>query len=163
MIEDGIYIIKQDFFVMFEKKGCKFKNNKIEARPTFCCMKDNNIEGLYWAIPTSKITPNKNMNRINKYVNLKKGIASCFYHIGYTNYPAIYCISSTFPVTEKYIEREYKVNGKHLIIKNKQQIENIKRKLKRILQYENQNQNKFEQKITVIKKFLEDELKQINV
>ena len=47
MIEDGVYIIKQDFFVMFEKQGCKFKNNKLEKRPTFCCMKDNKIEGLY--------------------------------------------------------------------------------------------------------------------
>lgn len=32
MIEDGVYIIKQDFFVMFEKMGCKFKNNKLENR-----------------------------------------------------------------------------------------------------------------------------------
>lgn len=159
MIEDGVYIIKQDFFVMFEKLGCKFKSNKSENRPTFCCMKDNKIEGLYWAIPTSKITENKNMIRINKYVNMKKGIGSCYYHIGYTNYPAIYCISSTFPIIEKYIEREYKVNGKHLIIKNKQQIEAIRKKLKRILQYEEQNNNKFEQKITLIKN---DLIKEIN-
>ena len=93
MVEDGVYIIKQEFFKLFEEKGCKFKNNKTENRPTFCCMKDNKIEGLYWAIPTSKITENKNMDRIYKYVNMKKGIASCYYHIGYTNYPAIYCIS----------------------------------------------------------------------
>ncbi len=41
MIEDGVYIIKQEFFTLFEGKGCKFKNNKAENRPTFCCMKDN--------------------------------------------------------------------------------------------------------------------------
>ena len=158
MTEDGVYIIKQDFFELFEKMGCKFKNNKLESRPTFCCMKDKYIENLYWAIPTSKITENKNMDRINKYVNMKKGIASCFYHIGYTNYPAVYCVSSTFPIIEKYIEREYLVNGKHLIVKNKTQIRDIRKKLKRILQYEEQNKNKFEQKITLIKKYLINEL-----
>ena len=49
------------------------------------------------------------------------------------------------------MEREYKINGQHLIIKNKQQLENIKKKLKRILSYEQQNPNKLEQKITCIK------------
>lgn len=159
MIEDGVYIIKQDFFVMFEKMGCKFKNNKFESRPTFCCMKDKEIDGLYWAIPTSKITENKNLDRISKYINMKRGIGSCYYHIGYTNYPAIYCISSAFPITEKYIDREYKVNGKHLVIKNKQQIQNIRKKLKRILQFESQNENKFEQKISLIKNELVKEIK----
>ena len=121
-------------------------------------MKDKKVEGLYWAIPTSKITKEKNMDRINKYINMKKGIGSCYYHIGYTNYPAVYCISSAFPIIEKYIEREYKINGKHLIIKNKQQLELIRRKLKRILQYEEQNNNKFEQKITFIKNELIKEI-----
>lgn len=159
MIEDGVYIVKQDFFVIFEKMGCKFKNNKFESRPTFCCMKDKEIDGLYWAIPTSKITENKNLDRISKYINMKRGIGSCYYHIGYTNYPAIYCISSAFPITEKYIDREYKVNGKHLVIKNKQQIQNIRKKLKRILQFESQNENKFEQKISLIKNELVKEIK----
>lgn len=158
MIEDGVYIIKQEFFKLFEEKGCKFKNNKTENRPTFCCMKDKKIEGLYWAIPTSKITESKNMDRIYKYVNMKKGIATCFYHIGYTNYPAIYCISSAFPIIEKYVEREYRINGKHLVIKNKQQLENIKKKLKRILLYEEHNPNKLEQKITYIKNELMNEI-----
>lgn len=77
---------------------------------------------------------------------------------GYTNYPAIYCISSVFPIIDKYVEREYKINGKHLIIKNKQQIESIKKKLKRILLYEKQNPNKFEQRITYIKEKLINEI-----
>lgn len=158
MVEDGVYIVKQDFFVMFEKMGCKFKNNKLESRPTFCCMKDKDMEGLYWAIPTSKITENKNLDRINKYTNMKKGIGSCYYHIGYTNYPAVYCISSAFPIIEKYIDREYQVNGKHLIVKNKQQIKIIRKKLKRILQFENQHTNKFEQKISLIRNELIKEI-----
>ena len=161
MIEDGVYIVKQDFFTMFEKMGCKFKNNKNETRPTICCMKDKYINGLYWAIPTSKITKEKNMDRIYKYINLKKGIATCYYHIGYTNYPAIYCISSCFPIIEKYIEREYKVEGKHLVIKNKEQLKAIKNKLKRILNYEEKNPNKFEQKITLIKDVLVNEIEEI--
>lgn len=90
---------------------------------------------------------------------MKKGIGSCYYHIGYTNYPAVYCISSAFPIIEKYIDREYQINGRHLIIKNKQQIEIIRKKLKRILQFENQNTNKFEQKISLIRDELIKEIK----
>lgn len=56
------------------------------------------------------------------------------------------------------MEREYKINGQHLIIKNKQQLENIKKKLKRILSYEQQNPNKLEQKITCIKSELINEI-----
>ena len=41
-----------------------------------------------------------------------------------------------------------------LIIKNKQQLQNIKKKLKRILSYDEQNPNKLEQKISLIKEEL---------
>lgn len=65
MIENGVYIIKEKYFKKFIEQGSKFKDNKGEKRPTFCCMKDEIIKDLFWAIPTSKITKNKNMERIN--------------------------------------------------------------------------------------------------
>lgn len=159
MIENGLYIIKEEYFLKFEKIGSKFKNNKSGKRPTFCCIQDKYVKEIYWAIPISQITEEKNMERIRKYINAPtSNVKSSFYHIGMTNKPCIFCIGATFPITEKYIEREYTHQGKHLILKNDQQNQAIRTKLKRILQAENIFPNRFEQRITNIKKELMYEL-----
>lgn len=159
MVENGLYIVKDLYFSMFEKYGCKFKYNKHETRPTFCCIQDRYVEEMFWAIPTSKITKEKNIDRIKKYINNGRGIEKCFYHKGHTNVPCIFCISSCFPIIEKYIERPYIVQGKHLIIRDNQQNKIIGNKLRRILQAENELNNRFEQKITLIEEMLIEELK----
>ena len=118
---------------------------------------------IFWAIPASKITEDKNMKRIEAYIDSKtSNIKSSFYHIGMTNRPCIFCISSCFPIIDKYIEREYIVNGKHLIIHNEKQNKILRIKLKRILQAENLNPNKFEQHITNIKNELINKLKPLD-
>jgi len=160
MVENGIYTIKQNYFEKFKKQGCKFKDNKLGKRPVFCCVEDKIIKGIFWAIPTSEITENKNMKRIEAFVKSKTAnIKSSFYHIGVTNKPCIFCISSCFPIIEKYIEKEYIVAGKHLILDNVEQNNAIKKKLRRILNAERLNPNRFEQKITHIKEELMEELK----
>lgn len=159
MIENGLYIIKEDYFFKFQKIGSKFKDNKSGKRPTFCCIQDKYIKEIYWAIPTSQITQEKNMNRIKTYIDAPtSNIKSSFYHIGMTNKPCIFCIGATFPITEKYIEREYTHKGKHLVLKNEEQNHTLRTKLKRILQAENMFPNRFEQRITDIKKELIYEL-----
>ena len=103
-------------------------------------------------------TENKNMKRIEAFVKSKTAnIKSSFYHIGVTNKPCIFCISSCFPIIEKYIEKEYIVAGKHLILDNVEQNNAIKKKLRRILNAERLNPNRFE--ITHIKEELMEELK----
>lgn len=100
------------------------------------------------------------MERIKEYINSKtSSIKSSFYHIGMTNKPCVFCISSCFPIIDKYIEREYIVKGKHLVIYNENQNKILRRKLKRILNVENNNPNRFEQKITNIRNELIKELK----
>ena len=160
MVENGVYIIKKEYFEKFQKLGSKFKDNKSGRRPTFCCIQDKYEKELFWAIPASKITQEKNMKRIEEYVNSKtSNIKSSFYHIGMTNRPCIFCISSCFPIIDKYIEREYNVNGKHLVIHNEKQNKILRTKLKRILKAENINPDGFEQKITSIKNVLINESK----
>lgn len=161
MIENGVYIIKDEYFKKFQEKGSKFKDNKSGKRPTFCCIQDKYKNELFWAISTSKITIDKNMNRIKEYINSKTAnIKSSFYHIGMTNRPCVFCISSCFHIIDEYIEREYTVNGKHLIIHNEKQNKILRTKLKRILKAESINSNRFEQKITNIRNELIKELKQ---
>ena len=163
MVENGVYIIKEEYFKKFQKIGSKFKDNKSGKRPTFCCIQDKYEKEIFWAIPASKITKDKNMERIEEYVNSKtSNIKSSFYHIGMTNRPCIFCISSCFPIIDKYIEREYTVNGKHLVIHNEKQNRGLRTKLRRILKAENNNPNRFEQKITNIKDELIKEIKSID-
>lgn len=161
MKESGIYIIKEEYFRRFKKMGSQFKDNKSGKRPTFCCMQDKFIREIFWAIPTSEITERKNMNRIEMYVKSKTAsLKSSFYHVGMTNKPCVFCISSCFPIIERYIDKEYIVGGKHLIINNKEQNDAIKKKLRRILNAERLNPNRFEQKITLIKEELVKEIQQ---
>lgn len=163
MVENGVYIIKEEYFKKFEKVGSKFKDNKSGKRPTFCCIQDKFEKELFWAIPASKITKDKNMERIEEYVNSRtSNIKSSFYHIGMKNIPCIFCISSCFPIIDKYIEREYTVNGKHLVIHNEKQNKILRIKLKRILKAESLNPNRFEQNITNIKEELINEIKYLD-
>ena len=163
MIENGVYIIKEEYFNKFSKIGSIFKYNKSGNKPTFCCIEDKFNKNLFWAIPTSKITEDKNMKRIMNFVNSpSSNIKSSFYHIGKTNVPCIFCISSCFPIIDKYIEREYLVKGKPLILNNKEQSNIIRTKFRRIIQIENNNPNLFEQRITDIKTILIKELNNNN-
>ncbi len=159
MVENGVYIVKDEYFKKFESKGSKFKDNKSGNRPTFCCIQDKFISEIYWAIPTSKITEQKNMERIKKYIDAPvSNIKSSFYHIGMTNVPCIFCIGATFPIIDKYIERPYIHKNKHLIIRNEEQNKRVKTKLRRIINAEKMFPNRFEQRITDIKNELIAEL-----
>ncbi|MCD8180579.1 MAG: hypothetical protein LUF26_03760 [Firmicutes bacterium] len=158
MKQGYFYIIKDEFFEKFTAMGCRFKYNKNAARPTYCCFEDTKHKGLFWAIPTGTIE-NKNLNRIQKYLDCdEKDIRSSYYHIGYTNRKALFYISSAFPITDKYILREYTTNGVPLELKRVKMQNDIRKKLLKILTYENQFPNKLEPHITTVKSVLLREL-----
>lgn len=66
-------------------------------------------------------------------------------------------------ITQKYIERSYigKYTGKPYIIKNKQLLDELIRKTKRILSWENSKPNFYRQHITDIKNYLIEELNDV--
>lgn len=150
MIENGFYKISEEFINLIRELGGKYSDRK--ERPVFCCIEDSKIKGLYWAIPTSDLAhrPPAQIEKI-KLWNEEKSIRSAYYHIGYTNRPALYRISSCFPITEKYISGEYVSQGRHLILKNPREIEIIQKKIHRILFDESLHPNKYEQHITQLR------------
>lgn len=160
MKQGFFYIIKDEFFDKFEGMGCKFKHNKNNSRPTYCCFEDTRHKGLFWAIPTGSIE-NKNLSRIQSYIDLdEKDVRSSYYHIGYTNRKAIFYISSAFPVTDRYVLRKYTTNGTPLELKKIRLKDEIRRKLLKIITYENHFPNRLEPHITTIKSALLEELEQ---
>jgi hypothetical protein len=159
MIENGFYKVKQEFIDLIKALGGQYKD--VKERPIYCCMKDKYIDEIYWAIPTSDLSHRnkEQIKRINFFISLpERDIRSCWYHIGHTNRPAIYKISSCLPVVEKYIDSEYISQGSHLILAKQTDIRIIRRKLARILFAESKHPNKFEQHITSIKNYLTEEI-----
>jgi hypothetical protein len=163
MIENGLYLISDSYFLRFSENGSVFKYNKSQNRPTFCCFKDYSHEQIYWAIPLSKITQDKidtgAIARVKGYINSPEGsLRWAFYHIARTNEPVVFNISSAFPVIDKYVDHEWQLNGKHFIVPVTSNIQIIKKKLRRILSEERREPNKFEQRITDIKTILISEI-----
>ena len=156
MIENKFYKVKQEYIDIINNLGGIYKDAK--ERPVFCCFEDKYIKGLFWAIPTSDLSHRSLdiMSKINKCIVLtdKNDIRSAYYHIGHTNRPALYRISSCLPITDDYIGGSYMSQGKHLELINKKEIETIRKKLSRIIFDETKHPNKYEQHITSMKNYL---------
>lgn len=159
MTENGFYLLKNDYATMVNSLGGKYLDTK--ERPIYCCIPDNQIDGLYWAIPTSDISHRSpsQIAKIEKYCSLPtKDMRSCYYHIGETNRPAVFRISNTLPITDKYIDKEYISQGQQLCIQDARLRNVLRQKLLKILSYENSFPNRLEQHITDIKDYLSHEL-----
>lgn len=130
-----------------------------KERPLVCLLKLNNSDDLFWAIPIGNLEhrDEKAKQRLKEYLSKdKRNIQSCFYHLGNTNEKSIFFISNVVPITLKYIERGYLIKKEIIYeIKNKKLINDLKRKLKRILIFEEKRPNYFRQHITDIKKELQ--------
>ena len=159
MIENGFYILDKSYAELVKQFKGEFEDPK--SRPIYCCIEDRKISGLYWLIPTSDLS-HRTPEQIQKLKDLEQvsDIRQAYYYIGHTTKPAIFKISKVLPVTDKYISHEYKMQGSHLIMQDKKQIAVIKERLQRILSYEALHPDKLEQRITSVKKFLCEELKQ---
>ena len=161
MIENGFYKLKQDFIDLINSLGGVYRDKK--ERPIFCCVEDKYEKGLFWAIPTSDVS-HRNPEQIAKIkaycqLDLNRDIRGSYYHLGRTNRPAIYRITSCLPITDKYIDDPYWSQGSQLVLESKTDILIIRVKLARILLDESKHPNKYEQHITDIKNHLIAELK----
>lgn len=163
MKEHGLYIIKKEFLKLVHKIGgdCDYYNGN--KRPVYCCIRDNKYEGLYWAIPTSDMNHRDDGQKAYYQKCLEKpdnDLRSCYYHIGRTTKEALYKVSSCYPITSKYIDHEFSSCGKHVVVRRAETINELERKLKRILAFESRKPNYFHQHITDIKEYLLKELEQ---
>lgn len=161
MKEHGMYFGKKDFYDLIVSKG-GYRNDSKE-RPIVCVIESRDQKGLYWAIPVGNYNHRSKeaIDRINTFMEREENdIRSCYYHIGNTNEKSIFFVSDVVPITDKYIEREYLNKNKQIhIIKNKILLDELNRKLGRILAFENSKPNYFRQHITDMKKYLIEELK----
>ena len=160
MNEKCMYFCKSDIYQKIRDVGGTWNDSK--ERPIVCLIESAEQKGLYWAIPVGNWDHRDNtaQQRINKYMSYhKRDIRSCFYHVANTTVKSIFFISDVIPITQEYIDRDYLGFDKNVFqIKNKPLIDELERKLKRILSHEKANKNYFRQHITDIKVALIEEL-----
>lgn len=165
MDENCLYYGKKEYYELVRNLGGEWGDTK--ERPIVCLIKSSENEHLYWAIPLGNWNhrDEKAQKRILEHIQLPTNdIRSCYYHIGRTTTKSVFFISDVIPITDKYIERGYLGYNNNNIhrIKNVNLLNALDKKMRRILTYENNKNNKFRQHITTIKNFLLKELESKN-
>ena len=117
----------EGLFQYFDRKDGTNEGN----RPHYYCFEDTNT-GIYWMIPLS--------SRVEKYRRIvekkeKSGRSCDILHIVKSDdsRESVFLIQDMFPITEKYIEREYTIAGNHLMLTSEHTAKVIKQKARKVL------------------------------
>ena len=129
MKETVFYVIKDKFFE--DMPDPYLKGNKSESRPHYYCFEDTST-GIYWMIPLS--------SQIDKYKRImekkeKAGKPCDIIHIVKLddNRQSAFLMQDMFPITDKYIEREYTIAGNNLMLTSEHTVKVIEQKAKKVL------------------------------
>lgn len=168
IIEKGIYFAKKEFYEVIKRQKGTWTDTK--ERPLVALLQSTDHPEIYWAVPMGDWNhrDSKQKDRIQKYLDKDaKDITSCYYHVGKTDKKSIFFISDAIPITAKYIERQYlvgpKSNQNQYVIKNKSIINELNRKLGRIISFEKNYYNskgeyKFRQNMLGVYSYLLSEI-----
>lgn len=127
MVQFGLYSVKDQFFNDF--KSPYFSDNKFENRPYFCSFQDKS--GVWWMIPLSTQVA-AYQQKIEK--DEEKYRMCLYYHIGkIAGHDRVFLIGNMFPVSEKYIKKEYTIAGAHYVVQNEALLREVQRRVKKYL------------------------------
>ena len=130
MRKSGFYVIKDKFFEDMEDPY--LKNNKTGNRPHYYCFEDTR-SGIYWMIPMSSQV-DKYKKIIDKKANEGKP-CDILYIVKLPNdRETTFLIQDMFPITEEYIEREYRIAGNHMILLNEHVIKEVEQKARKVIE-----------------------------
>ena len=122
--KNGFYLIKKEFF---DKINDPYIPTK-EKRPVFFCIQDKKNSELWWVIPMTS-----QLDKANKFIQ-KYGAEKCYkFEINTTMDKSVFNIQDIFPITSKYIDREFKIDGKHYIIKDKSLVDKVHKKALKVI------------------------------
>ncbi len=129
MKRTGFYIVKDKFFEDMNEPY--LKGNKKESRPHYYCFEDSRT-GICWMIPMSRQVE-KYKKIINKRLDTKKTCDILYITKLDDGGESVFLIQDMFPITEEYIEREYTIAGKHMLLSSEQRVHELERKAKKVL------------------------------
>ena len=129
MKKTGFYIIKDKFFE--DMPDPYLKGNKAGNRPHFYCFEESTT-GIYWMIPLS--------SKVDKFKRIieqkeKAGKPCDILHVVKLDddRESVFLIQDMFPITEKYIEREYTIAGNHLMLTSEHVAKEIEQKARKVV------------------------------
>ena len=123
LVINGFYTIKNEFFELINDKY--LMDNKDGKRPFYYCLSEEfNKKTIYWMIPlSSKVEKYKSIIEKRERNHLP---TDGFYISTLPNgRESAFLIQDMFPITENFIEREYKINGRHVIFTRASEISEI--------------------------------------
>ncbi len=129
MISRGFYIIKDVFFE--EANDPYLKGNKEENRPHYYCFKDEKLN-YFWMIPLSSKVKKYREIIANKLKNGKRCDGIYIAKLDDSK-ESVFLLQDMFPIKEEYIEREYTLNGNHLILTSDRVAKEIEKKARRVI------------------------------
>ena len=122
--KNGFYLIKKEFFDKINDPYIPTKEN----RPVFFCIQDKKNSELWWVIPMTS-----QLDKANKFIR-KYGEEKCYkFEINTTMDKSVFNIQDLFPITSKYIDREFKIDGVHYVIKDKNLIKKVEKKASKVI------------------------------
>ena len=122
--KNGFYLIKKEFFDKINDPYIPTKEN----RPVFFCIQDKTNSELWWVIPMTS-----QLDKANKFIS-KYGEEKCYkFEINTTMDKSVFNIQDLFPITSKYIDREFKIDGVHYVIKDKNLIKKVEKKASKVI------------------------------
>ena len=130
MVKNGFYIIKDIFFEYVNDPY--LKDNKDGNRPFYYCIEEEvDNKKLYWMIPlSSRIEKYRRIIETKETLNKPTdGLYICTLPNGKES---VFLIQDMFPITEKYIQREYTLGGNHLVLVRENDINKILTKAKKV-------------------------------
>ena len=129
MKKSGFYVIKDEFFEDMEDPY--LKGNKSGSRPHYYCFEDT-CAGIYWMIPMSSKV-DKYMKIINKKVSEAKPCDILHIVKLPNDRETTFLIQDMFPITEEYIEREYRIAGNHMVLASERVIKDVDQKARKVV------------------------------
>lgn len=156
----GIYIIKDEFFEKMNDPNLPFQK---KGRPTYYGFPDKKNEEILWMIPLTT-----RLDKVNKAIEKSGGEEKCLLYVkNSVDKKTAFNIGDAFPITEKYLEKEYTIKGKHYVIHDKKLNEVIEKKAKkniysRMIKH-NQNRSNIYKIYQNLEKELSLEKKQIKI
>ena len=129
MKTSGFYIIKDKFFEDMDDPY--LKGNKCGNRPHYYCFEDTST-GIYWMIPMSS-----KVEKYKKIIDKKESEGKPCDIIHLVKLPndreTTFLIQDMFPITEEYIEREYRIAGNHMMLVSEHVIKDVELKARKVV------------------------------
>lgn len=131
----SLYFLTDQYYIDFPDKALMRSHSKTASgahgRPFFCCLPDSKNPNIFWMIPISGQAPKYKSIYQRKLTRYRTCDTLAFGRV--LGREAAFLIQNVCPVTIKYIDKEYTINGASIPVP-KAMMSELKQKLRRALQ-----------------------------